>query len=270
MADDDTLGVMYDVSMSTDQPAYPPMHQEIPIVEQHTVRVDVPAVPMDMPKPQQQYEVKTIRMPRLQHTRAKIVGIIVFVVMLLSIGMTAEMFILYQGSVNSVLLLAGFIVSLLNVLLLGFVLYWHRVMRSFVFTTSITAVIFSVAVVAGLTFPIVVYKQAPESFWALFLLLPIASRIFLILLLPTVTALAAGIWWVLLLEPYHRRSLMEQMRTEVARQVSEHQGDAYDEWMSIRGNGHHHQKRRNRRRKKKKRNREDQQETSVDRKHDEL
>lgn len=76
-------------------------------------------------------------------------------------------------------------------------------------------VLFTYAIISALSIPIVVYKQASETFWILFMLLPIYSRIFLILFFPTALAILVGGWVVLLTEPKHRRFVLKAMRQAV-------------------------------------------------------
>jgi len=208
-----------------DQPMYPDASQ----AEETDVKVaSVPALAdvsqMDMPTmPPPEVRVQ-VTVERVAPVRGRLYLYALAGLLTLSLFMTGVTFALYWHSVNSFLLLLAFIVSIVCAIAVGATLLYYRTMRSFVFSTVMTAVLFVDALAFGMIPGVVVYKQASESFGALFGTLPGVAQVFLVFFFPTSFAIVCALWALYFLETRHRRRLSRMMCNDVARKVAEATG----------------------------------------------
>jgi len=142
----------------------------------------------------------------------------------LSLFMIAVTFVLYWYSVNSFLLLLAFIVTIVVTITIGATLLYYRTMRSFVFSSVMTASLFVLGLTFGTVPGVVVYKQASESFGTLFGTLPGVAQVFLVFFFPTSFAIVCALWALYFLETRHKRCLNRTMCNNVALKVMETTG----------------------------------------------
>jgi len=198
-----------------DQPVYPdPADTEVVMASE----------PMDLPKMAPPEVRVKVTVERIAPVRGRLYMWALLGLLALSIFMIAVSFILYWFSVNSFLLLVAFIVSIVCAIVVGATLMYYRTMRSFVFSTVMTAVLFVDALAFGMIPGVVVYKQASEAFGTLFGTLPGVAQVFLIFFFPTSFAIICALWALYFLETRHKRHLSRMMCDHVAMKVAEATG----------------------------------------------